>query len=58
MIDDEICKVCGRPAEKGSEAYNFMVNKLNEYLEHIRKESESAQQQEAPDKTTFFETHI
>ena len=35
MIDDEICKVCGRPAEKGSEAYNFMVNKLNEYLEPI-----------------------
>ena len=30
MIDDEICKVCGRPAEKGSDAYNFMVNKFRE----------------------------
>ncbi len=58
MIDDEICKVCGRPAEKGSEAYNFMVNKLNEYLEHIRKESESAQQQEAPIKPLFENTYI
>lgn len=35
MIDDEICKVCGRPAPKGSEAYEFMCNKLNEYLAHI-----------------------
>ncbi len=49
MIDDEICKSLWSSSRKrGSEAYNFMVNKLNEYLEHIRKESESAQQQEAP----------
>lgn len=58
MIDDEICKVCGRPAEKGSDAYNFMVNKLNEYLDHIRKESESAQQQEALVKPLFENTYI
>lgn len=58
MIDDEICKVCGRPAEKGSDAYNFMVNKLNEYLDHIRKESESAQQQEAIVKPLFENTYI
>lgn len=58
MIDDEICKVCGRPAEKGSDAYNFMVNKLNEYLDHIRKESEVAQQQEPPVKPLFENTYI
>ena len=58
MIDDEICKVCGRPAEKGSDAYNFMVNKLNEYLDHIRKESEAAQQQEASVKPFFENTYI
>lgn len=58
MIDDEICKVCGRPAEKGSDAYNFMVNKLNEYLVHIRKESESAKQQEALVKPLFENTYI
>lgn len=58
MIDDEICKVCGRPAEKGSDAYNFMVNKLDEYLDHIRKESEAAQQQEAPVKPLFENTYI
>ena len=39
MIDDEICKVCGRPAPKGSEAYEFMCNKLNEYLTHITTEA-------------------
>lgn len=58
MIDDEICKVCGRPAEKGSDAYNFMVNKLNEYLDHIRKESEAAQLQEASVKPLFENTYI
>lgn len=39
MIDDEICKVCGRPAPKGSEAYEFMCNKMNEYLAHIAAEA-------------------
>lgn len=32
MIGDEVCKVCGREAKKGSDAYNFMVGKLNELL--------------------------
>ena len=57
MIDDEICKVCGRPAKKGSDAYNFMVNKLNEYLDHIRKKSEILQQQD-PVKPLFENTYI
>lgn len=39
MINDEVCKVCGRPAPKGSEAYDFMVKKLNEYMNHIQRES-------------------
>lgn len=44
MIEDEVCKVCGRDAEKGSEAYNFMINKLNELIKSqeskITKENE------------------
>jgi DNA sulfur modification protein DndD len=32
MIEDEFCKVCGREAKKDSDAYNFMVKKLNELL--------------------------
>lgn len=35
MIDDEVCKVCGRPAPKGSEPYEFMRHKLEDYLAHI-----------------------
>lgn len=35
MIHDHVCKVCGRPAPEGSEAYEFMVNKLNEYKKHV-----------------------
>lgn len=37
MIDDEVCKVCGRSAPKGSVAYNFMVDKLNEFLKQTHK---------------------
>jgi len=32
MLKDEICKVCNRPAKKGSEAYKFMYQRLEEYL--------------------------
>lgn len=39
MIDEEVCKVCGRPAPKGSEAYNFMVEKLNQYLRKVEEEA-------------------
>ena len=32
MIEDEFCKVCGREAERGTDAYNFMMGKLDELL--------------------------
>lgn len=35
MINDHVCKVCGSPAPVGSPAYDFMVNKLNEYKRHV-----------------------
>lgn len=34
MISEEVCKVCGRDAHKGSDAYLFMMNKLEELLEN------------------------
>lgn len=46
MIDEEVCKVCGRPAPKGSEPYIFMTQKLNEYLEHVKNETNKKQQEE------------
>lgn len=33
MLNDEICKVCNREAKKGSEAYEFMMERLKTYLE-------------------------
>jgi DNA sulfur modification protein DndD len=32
MLNEEICKVCNREAQKGSEAYEFMMKRLKAYL--------------------------
>lgn len=32
MINDEFCKVCGREAKEGTDAYDFMVNKLKDLI--------------------------
>ncbi|MBQ3655480.1 MAG: AAA family ATPase [Bacteroidales bacterium] len=49
MINEEVCKVCGRPAPKGSEPYNFMVAKLNDYLRQM-----SAKKEDSEDEKPFF----
>lgn len=41
MIEDECCKVCGRTAPKGSEPYEFMVQKLQEALAHRQKQQKT-----------------
>lgn len=33
MLNDELCKVCNREAKKGTEAYEFMLKRLESYLE-------------------------
>ncbi|OAD45431.1 AAA family ATPase [Polaribacter atrinae] len=38
MIEAELCKVCNREAVKGSEAYEFMYNRLQEYIEAVEKD--------------------
>ena len=66
LINDEICKVCGREAKKDSEAYNFMVNKLNELLESQKpKEKEEEKPlfpnnyiKELEQKSIYFEGEI
>ncbi len=40
MLDDEFCKVCNRPAPKGSEAYNFMKMRLEHFLESQKDDNE------------------
>lgn len=47
MLDQEICKVCNRPAPKGSDAYAFMQEKLEEYLRQ-EKEKEATEAAEEP----------
>lgn len=40
MLAEEVCKVCGRSAKKDSEAWNFMLAKLNEYKDSLKIEDE------------------
>ena len=36
MLDEEVCKICGRPAKKHSEAWEFMLHRLEEYMESLK----------------------
>lgn len=54
MLNDHICKVCGRPAEEGSEAYNFMLQKLEEYKRHIALEAAKKSQKETIEEKELF----
>ena len=35
MLNEEVCKFCGRKAEKGTEAWNYMYERLQEYKESL-----------------------
>lgn len=35
MLDEEVCKICGRPAKKHSDAWNFMLHRLEEYQKSL-----------------------
>jgi DNA sulfur modification protein DndD len=51
MINDEFCKVCGREAKEGTDAYNFMVNKLNDL---VRSQKPYEKEEERPLFTNNF----
>lgn len=38
MLDEEFCKVCGRPAKKGSQEYNYMQKRLENFLASLKKD--------------------
>ena len=47
MLDAELCKVCNREAKIGSEAYEFMMNRLKNFLSSQEvKESEEEERKE------------
>lgn len=59
MIHDHVCKVCGRPAPEGSDAYEFMVHKLEDYKKHVEaKLKNELAEKEIQNKTLFKNNHI
>lgn len=59
MIHDHICKVCGRPAEVGSDAYLFMVHKLEEYKRHAEAKAKAeSQRKELEEQSPFSASYI
>lgn len=59
MIHDHICKVCGRPAPEGSDAYEFMVHKLEDYKRHVEaKLKKELAEKEIEEKTLFKNNYI
>lgn len=44
MVDEHICKVCGREAPEGSPAYEFMVNKLENYKRHLEAQKKATEE--------------
>ena len=59
MIHDHVCKVCGRPAPEGSDAYEFMVHKLEDYKRHVEaKLKKELAEKKIENKTLFKYSHI
>ncbi|MFK7946304.1 MAG: AAA family ATPase [Saprospiraceae bacterium] len=44
MLDEEVCKVCGREAPKDSEAYSYMMEKLEKLLKSLSKDDEKEEE--------------
>ena len=36
MLDEEVCKICGRQAKKHTEAWEFMLHRLEEYKDSLK----------------------
>ena len=58
MIHDHICKVCGRPAPEGSEAYHFMCEKLEEHRRHALAEAEANKPKDEEKKELFEYNYV
>lgn len=54
MLDEEFCKICGRPAPKGSEAYLFMKKRLEDYLASLESEEEKEVEAEPLFKNAYI----
>lgn len=54
MIKVHRCKVCNTPAPEGSDAYRFMVKKLEEYKEHISERARIKEEEIKLSKKQLF----
>ena len=54
MLDEEFCKICGRPAPKGSEPYLFMKKRLETNLASLENEEEKEVEVEPLFKNAFI----
>jgi DNA sulfur modification protein DndD len=51
MLDEEVCKICGRRAEKDSDAWKYMKHRLDEFEASLENEVEE-------DILPFYENHF
>ena len=59
MIRVHRCKVCNTPAPEGSDAYRFMVKKLEEYKKHISEQARIKEEEiKLSKKRLFTEEYI
>ncbi len=54
MLHDEVCKVCGTPAPKGSKPYNTMKKHLEDYLASLKDTSNDEEEEETLFKREFI----
>jgi len=54
MLRDHICKVCGRTVEDNSEAYHFMVHKIEEYKAHVEAKLKREQEKQSLEEQNLF----
>ena len=54
MLRDHICKVCGRTVEDNSEAYHFMVHKIEEYKAHVEAKLKREQEKQSLEEQCLF----
>jgi len=55
MINERICKVCGRPIEEDSDALRHMIRRLEDYKAHVEMKLRKEQEQKAIEEETLFD---
>ena len=57
MLRDHVCKICGRVAEEGSEAYRFMRYKLEQYKAHVEAKLKRDLERESLESQELFSSN-